>query len=69
MQACYQQSNEKRYDDGNIIKPHINIQTIFKQKTKPKIDNQKHPDGQQGYGIVFFHFFLLVEQMQICVMQ
>ena len=34
LQAGHQQGNEKRHDDRNIVKTHVDLKTVLKQQTK-----------------------------------
>ena len=57
LQAGDQQGNEERHNDGNIVKAHVDLQTVLEQQPQPQINDKKYPDGQQGNGITLFHSF------------
>ena len=59
LQAGDEQRREKHDHDRDIVKPHRDLEHIFKQNAEPEIEHQEHADGQQrcriGTDLFFVH--------------
>ena len=68
LQAGDQDRSQERHDDGNIVKAHLDMQTVFKYKTEPQIQDQKNTDRQQrdrACGFLFHMFLSLFKKLTL----
>ena len=50
LQAGDEDRGQERHNDRNVVKAHLNFQTVFKQTAQTQIQDKEHSDRQQGDG-------------------